>query len=179
MSTAAYHRAYYLEHQGASRRRFVPGTERQSKTCKKCGLMKQRGEFTVRASGPRVGHLSSYCKPCTSKAVGLAYLEKNKRDPTVYRRCEWPSKLKRLYGITVDDYHAMLARQGGGCAVCGTTDPMHGSRNYKRRSRTAFDVDHCHKTGMVRGLLCTRCNRLVGLANDDPDTARRLVRYLS
>lgn len=72
----------------------------------------------------------------------------------------------------------MLAAQGGGCALCLSKTPQSGNRKYSKRAREAFDVDHCHKTGRVRGLLCTRCNRLVGLAGDNPQTALRLAAYL-
>ena len=100
-----------------------------------------------------------------------------------YRLIERPSKLKCQYGLTVEDYDRMLAEQGGGCAICGSTNPLAGARVYRRNGRvtmrTSFDVDHDHRTGRVRGLLCTRCNRLVGLANDDVETAKRLMRYLS
>lgn len=172
----AYAKRYYREHSTKLRR--IPGAKRASKTCGKCGVTKPRSEFTIRRSG-RVGHLVTYCKKCNSSFVGAAYREKIARDPTFYRRVEWPSKLRRYYGITVDDYKRMLAEQDGGCALCGSTNPAAGSRNYKSATRTAFDVDHDHRTGRVRGLLCTRCNRLVGLANDDPNIARRLVEYLS
>lgn len=58
-----------------------------------------------------------------------------------------PTRAKGL-GVTDAEYAAMLARQGGGCAICGTTPKT-------RR----LNVDHDHRTGAVRGLLCHRCNR--------------------
>lgn len=58
-----------------------------------------------------------------------------------------PTRAKQL-GVSDDDYHRMLAAQGGGCAICGATPKT-------RR----LDVDHDHLTGKVRGLLCHRCNR--------------------
>lgn len=175
--TAAYMREYYLAH--STRPRRIPGSERTHKICRMCGKNKSRDEYTVRASGPRTGHLAPYCKPCSVKKSCEAYAGRHSNDDTLYRRVEWPAKLKRLYGITVDDYNRMLLEQGGGCALCGSTNPVVGNRNYKRTNRTAFDVDHCHVTGKVRGLLCTRCNRLVGLANDSAETAMNLVNYLT
>lgn len=172
----AYAKRYYADHSTSPRR--IPGAERESKTCKMCGIEKARGDFTVRRTG-RVGHLVAHCKDCNANSNRGKARIKNERDSTHYRRVEWPSKLKRLYGITVDQYNKMLANQKGGCALCGSTSPLTGNRTYKRTARIAFDVDHDHKTGKVRGLLCTRCNRLVGLANDDANTARRLVEYLS
>lgn len=172
-------RDYYLAHAGASRARRVSGAERQSKACRKCGVVKLRAEFTVRRSGSRAGHLAAYCKECSAAAARGIYRTRAERDPNWYRNHEWPRKLRRLYGITADDYHRMLAEQGRACALCWSTTPLTGARQYRRTEREVFDVDHDHRTGKVRGLLCTRCNRLVGLANDDPDTARRLVEYLS
>ena len=58
--------------------------------------------------------------------------------------------MRDVYGMGWPEYTAMLERQGGGCALCGTTKP-------KR-----FDVDHDHDTGAVRGLLCRTCNNGVG-----------------
>lgn len=120
-----------------------------------------------------MGHLSSYCKSCA--------VEKNRlcaeRDPSRYERFERPSKLKRLYGITVEDYNRMLVEQRGGCAICGSTDAKH--RKYTRAKVAAFSVDHDHKTGNVRGLLCNHCNRAVGLINDNPNVAASMASYLS
>jgi len=175
----AYFHDYYLRHDGANRERRLPGAERLTKKCKQCGAIKMRCEFTVRESGLRKGHLAGYCKECRSLSQRAKYKLNHDGDPSFYRLYDWPRNLKRYYGITVDDYHRMLAEQGGGCAICGSRNPTNGSRLYKRIRRTVFDVDHDHKTGMVRGLLCTVCNRLVGLAKDDLTTAQNLVRYLS
>ncbi len=62
----------------------------------------------------------------------------------------------------------MLAEQGGGCAVCG--DPP---------GRTALHVDHCHDTGLVRGLLCFRCNSAIGNLRDDPDIIAAALAYVT
>ena len=76
--------------------------------------------------------------------------------------------LKCRYGITLEDYARMLAEQGGSCAIC-FTEPQ--------KSRV-LDVDHCHVTGTVRGLLCRSCNLTLGRMNDDADTLRRAADYL-
>lgn len=69
-------------------------------------------------------------------------------------------------GITIDEYDARLAKQGGGCAVCG--------RPPKTRR---LHVDHDHATGAIRGLLCYRCNRAIP-AYLTLDRARAIVAYL-
>jgi hypothetical protein len=63
------------------------------------------------------------------------------------------SHLKHTYGITLDDYEKMLAKQEGRCAICRTDRPGGSGK---------FHVDHDHKTGTVRGLLCMRCNHTLG-----------------
>lgn len=72
-----------------------------------------------------------------------------------------------MYGIDVPDYERMLAEQNGGCYICG-----------KQPEKKALDIDHDHKTGKVRGLLCSSHNRALGLLNDDPDLLLKSVEYL-
>ena len=75
------------------------------------------------------------------------------------RRNHWAS-VQRMYGITQIEYDAMLERQGGRCAICKAAQVGgNGSR---------WHIDHDHTTGTVRGLLCMRCNFMIGLAGDDP-----------
>ncbi len=78
--------------------------------------------------------------------------------------------LKSKYGISLEDYEAMVAEQGGGCAIC-----KQGPRG-KRYS--SLVVDHCHDTGIVRGLLCDHCNRGLGLFGDNPETLEAAALYL-
>jgi hypothetical protein len=72
--------------------------------------------------------------------------------------------LQRRYGIGQVDVDRMLAEQGGTCAVCDKPDPEH--------------VDHDHKPGAVRGMLCFNCNQALGNARDDVDVLWRLRAYL-
>lgn len=94
-----------------------------------------------------------------------------------YRRTSMNAHLKRKYGISFDDYDAMLTKQGGACMICGSTD---SGREWKdgRVQRMKLFVDHCHKTGVVRGLLCNNCN--VGLAQfkDSPEILNKAISYL-
>jgi hypothetical protein len=71
--------------------------------------------------------------------------------------------------MTLDDYDAMLAAQSGGCAICGTPPSVDGR---------ALAVDHCHATGLVRGLLCRACNQGLGIFADDPQRLRKAANYL-
>jgi hypothetical protein len=140
--------------------------------CPKCKTVKPLTDFTIRQSGPRKGDSVAHCKTCNTEALQ----ERKARDPSIYRRVEWPSKLKRLYGITQNDYYRMLEAQGGCCAICGSRNPK--ARKYRKAAEVVFCVDHCHATGRVRGLLCTACNRAVGLIEDNRETALKMAEYL-
>jgi len=76
---------------------------------------------------------------------------------------------KRNHGLNPGDYGRMLAAQGGGCAICGTTDPGNGK---------SFHVDHCHVHGNIRGLLCQGCNTGLGQFRDNATTLRQAADYL-
>lgn len=75
----------------------------------------------------------------------------------------------RKYDLTMAEFDALLAKQGGVCAICG------GGRN---GPGARFHVDHCHKSAKVRGLLCGRCNTAIGLLQDDPKIAESAAAYL-
>lgn len=76
-------------------------------------------------------------------------------------------RLRRLYNITAAQYDELLAFQGGHCAICP-----------RLPGKTRLAVDHDHKTGRTRGLLCWRCNGLIGKGDDDPDLMESAARYL-
>jgi hypothetical protein len=79
--------------------------------------------------------------------------------------------LKRLYGLTIEQYDAMLVLQDGRCAICNRRPLM---------AQPDLAVDHDHVTGKVRGLLCGRCNHdLLGIFGDDPGFYMRAEEYLT
>jgi hypothetical protein len=79
------------------------------------------------------------------------------------------SKLKSKYGITLVEYDAIYLRQGGRCLGCG----IHQDDMPK-----ALSIDHCHKTKKVRGLLCDKCNFIIGLADENATILQSLIKYL-
>lgn len=79
-------------------------------------------------------------------------------------------KREREYGITHDEFLALLEAQGGVCAICGNSEDSKGIRQ--------LGVDHDHKTGMIRGLLCNRCNPMLGYARDDIAVLQAAIVYL-
>jgi hypothetical protein len=76
--------------------------------------------------------------------------------------------LRWKFDITPEDYERMLAAQGGVCAICEQPSPR----------RVRLDIDHDHETGEIRGLLCTWCNRAIGMLRDRPIIAAKAARYL-
>lgn len=80
----------------------------------------------------------------------------------------WRRNLLNKYGITVEAYEAMLLVQENRCAIC---------RNVQTRRR--LNVDHCHQTGVVRGLLCDKCNKAIGLFGDSMELINRVIEYLA
>lgn len=77
----------------------------------------------------------------------------------------YEAHLRDAYGLTVEQYVALLAETDGCCAVCGRTDHL--------------CVDHDHETGEIRGILCRRCNSALGLLGDDFHRICHLAAYLA
>ncbi len=113
-----------------------------------------------------------YWKKSTSNADKAAYQRKWRTDNPVKAKSH---NLKRAYGITLEQYDAMLLQQDGNCAIC--RKPEHVLN--KEGKRRALAVDHCHDTKKVRGLLCTNCNKGIGHFSDDPLRLCAAITYLS
>ena len=95
---------------------------------------------------------SPRCNPCRKKRT---------------RDSAHNTHLQQTYGITIEDYYALLAKQDGTCWICD------GGTSYKY-----FATDHNHKTGEVRGLLCATCNKTLGKFRDDPKRFSKAAAYL-
>lgn len=93
---------------------------------------------------------------------------KKKNYARVYKSNE-NHRLKRKYGITLDEYNALLVSQNSCCAICGN----HTSQ-YKRK----LHVDHNHSNGKVRGLLCVRCNYGIGYFSENPELLDKAKLYI-
>ena len=69
--------------------------------------------------------------------------------------------------LSFEEYNLMLESQGNTCAIC------------KQESVTSLCVDHCHKSGDVRGILCSNCNAGLGMFKDDPNILKKAINYLN
>lgn len=83
-------------------------------------------------------------------------------------------KMRSRYGIDADEYQRIHDAQGGVCAICGNAETSRHSSGAVK----SLAIDHCHESGDVRGLLCHRCNRVLGLLGDDPDLIRVAAEYV-
>lgn len=142
-----------------------------SKYCKSCDQIKTIDRFYPRSS--RKNSYSAWCKPCTIEHNGT-YRDKEqlkKYKANYYKQNKLGRKLQadlKKYGITLTQYNDMLSAQGGRCAMCKLPPSIN-----KRMS-----VDHSHLTGTVRGLLCSSCNFILGLAKDSIAVLKNAVAYL-
>jgi hypothetical protein len=86
------------------------------------------------------------------------------------RSCTKDSALLAKYNLSLNEYNELLRKQDGRCAICSTSDP--------KGPTSQFCVDHCHKTGRVRGLLCNHCNTGLGKLGDTIESLKKAIRYL-
>ena len=95
------------------------------------------------------------------------YREKN-------RKALSDGERKRRFGITPEKYAELFKSQNGTCAICN--NPETATRLGKVK---ALSVDHCHKSGAIRGLLCSDCNTGIGKLKDDVKILQSAIQYLS
>ena len=88
--------------------------------------------------------------------------------------CAHKHKLKYRYGMTIEEYNLKLKEQNNVCDICKCAEVA----AYRSKSSQRLSVDHNHKTGENRGLLCDRCNRAIGSFRDNTKTIKSALKYL-
>ena len=142
----------------------------------RCSQCRRRKDQSFFGRHSVTGRISGRCRPCIKKnsyayyhsadgaAKAKAWRERNKeRSKEISRR----HQLKRDYGISVEFWEGLYAKQKRRCALC-----------LRRPGKKRLAVDHCHRSERVRGLLCGSCNTGLGLFQDDPVLLRKAIRYL-
>lgn len=138
------------------------------KRCRLCGRGLPLSCF-YKHRGTTDGHRGE-CKECHSKRSKEYYREHKAEHRTVSRRYS----IKKLYGITEEDFNNLYESQGGKCAICGKPlDMISANKN------NAAHIDHDHETGKVRGILCRFCNIGLGLFKDNLELLDRAKEYLA
>lgn len=132
----------------------------ETKICSKCKEEKSVAEFHKRLN--RKCGYKSQCKSCIKLAPKKVYPIQRKN-----------YELNKSYGINLDDYNTLFSNQNGKCKICDRhLDEVNGGK------KKYLCVDHCHASGKIRGLLCDKCNRGIGLFNDDKTLLLKAVQYL-
>jgi hypothetical protein len=139
---------------------LIPGGDVSERTCRKCDEVKPLDRFK-RDKGCADGHRRT-CMDCdNTRGRNRYHSQSHVRDGYLTRSRRYK------YGVGPDHIDALYNAQGGLCGICAQPIP-----------RNKFDVDHCHTTGEVRGLLHRRCNLIAGFFDDTEDAVARVLAYL-
>jgi hypothetical protein len=116
----------------------------------------------------RPAYHGAKCYACWKLAKKASVARRSPEATARNERRVFNSHLRKDYGITIEQYDAMLAAQGGVCAIC----------KKPRANGHRLHVDHNHTTGEVRGLLCVTCNSAIGTLKEDPTLFAAALAYL-
>ena len=139
------------------------------KQCNKCNSILPIESFRTRKNGNNLNYVLTTCKKCETKINNnnpnqkIACLKYRSKDLSKYKKKM--KRIERVYNISTNEYETLLNKYNGLCHTC--------------KKAKATDLDHCHKTGKVRGLLCNKCNMSLGLLKDDIDVLKNLIKYLT
>lgn len=137
-------------------------------TTKTCTICKEDKSITgYHKDSSRLDGLYPYCKPCRKVFTSKSYYDNPQR--------QRERAMKHNYGMTFDELKVKAEAQDYACEIC--------SRDFKADfdswNHRQVNIDHCHTTGAVRGILCQDCNHLLGRAHDDTKTLRAAIKYLT
>ena len=140
------------------------------KYCSDCKAYKLFRAFSPASKGgTNRGGVGTYCKVCKARQRKADYNGKTEKE----RKQERSAHLARKYDLTDEEYAAMWERQQGLCAICGEPE-----KRWLKGTMLFLAIDHDHRTGLVRELLCHDCNLMLGRAHDDPEILRQATAYL-
>lgn len=139
--------------------------ESEGRVCSHCKGFLSWDSFNLNKKG--LNGRKSICRVCTQDAANLLLQRRKDNDPDFLKVRYRERGLKSNYNLDLSSYNSLLESQQGKCAIC------------KKGSDKHLFVDHCHKTGKIRGLLCQHCNTLLGMAFDDVDILLGAVAYLN
>jgi hypothetical protein len=169
------------------------------KQCISCNKVKTISRFYSQVGAK--DNLRSYCKDCV-KSYNKQYSLKNKKyiskcmkeyykkhkqiiiekhktfkvkHPKIASKRLRITHLKLAYNLTLKQYKSLLKSQNNVCAICKQKET---SINFRGKLRN-LSVDHSHKNGKIRGLLCNKCNHGLGLFNDNPNFLKKALQYLN
>ncbi|MFA5349064.1 MAG: endonuclease VII domain-containing protein [Candidatus Paceibacterota bacterium] len=145
--------------------------------CSHCKAVKPLKEFRKYKSKTKRGWAYYViCKPCVKKYIhnySISNRERRnkrlriwrKKNPERAKLMDHRRHYKNTYGLTIEQVEKMIAKYNGCCYIC-------------RRKLWKYSIDHDHKTGKVRGILCYPCNGFLGSINDDIKILKYIIKYL-
>jgi len=139
--------------------------------CAKCSRKKSHVPAVSRKCGTQYSYnkFGCRCSKCrNANAIAIAKYRKTPNGQKIIKN----SNLKK-YGITIDEYEAMFNKQNGSCAICKNPETKTNQYGLIRLA-----VEHCHRSGKNRGLLCMNCNRAIGLIGENLETISSMLDYL-
>ena len=170
-----WHRAHVEE-----QREYKARYHKEHKAERSAYLKANLDHINARNSRYRRAHPQAYREyaaryNAAHKAQRRAYLDANrdhiKARSARYRREHiqrtYENRLRKVFGLTTERYNALLSDQGGVCAICRLCP-----------AKMRLHVDHCHTTGHIRGLLCRKCNSVLGFMMDNTDLLKAAIEYL-
>lgn len=151
----------------------------KTKVCATCKIEKEASSFKIIR---KTGSLRPYCNPCQKKRAADFYqrnkekINKKQREymflPGNLERRKFLVKrwhYKKNYGITMDEVNSMILNQEI-CPIC--------NKSFLDIERKLLHVDHCHRSGLVRSILCHKCNLLLGACNDNVEILKSAISYV-
>lgn len=144
-----------------------------AKKCGRCGFHLPSSAFGLANNSP--DGLQKWCRNCRAEHRDAcrqenrtkAYQRYHSITPEERKAMHFRGRLKK-YGLSEAEFWRIYKSQGGRCAICRNECP----------TGKELAIDHCHETGVVRGLLCINCNQLIGHAHDSPDVLSSAIEYL-
>lgn len=130
----------------------------ETKICSRCGEEKPIDNFYSYRPA---------CKPCLNEAQ-----RRSRATRPNYHRA---NNLKQRYGMSLDEYHTIIANQNFSCPICA----VEISETIEYKGQRPIVVDHNHETGEVRGILCSMCNMMLGHARESTKILYKAIVYLS
>lgn len=155
-----YLKQYYEE----NKEKFKTNTK-SYRTKNKDNIAKKKKEYNIKTKDKKREYDKTYYKNNIEKIMEYSWRTKEHSDN--YR-------LSKKFGISLQEYNIMLKKQNSVCAICNKEEVIKTKKGNLRK----LAVDHDHKTGKVRGLLCSNCNTSLGGFQDDIDTLVKALKYL-
>jgi hypothetical protein len=134
---------------------MIPPIEKTCYVCKETKLVSEFYRSNTR-------YFQRECKKCNrDRKYAWHHTESGKRSSA-------NTKLKRRFGVTIEEYEKLLESVGGKCEICGAINSDNGHR---------LGIDHDHETGKIRGILCKACNVGIARLQDDPYIMQKAIEY--